>query len=1496
MALAVLLLAAFGLRLYGLDWDEGRDLHPDELFITEIVLVGRIHLEWPPDLETLLDPATSGLNPRSVDPVTGEYRRYAYGALPLLVTDGVAEVMSWVTGRDWHASSRVYLVGRTLSAVLDTLTVCIVFLTARRVFGRRVALLAATVAALAPMSIQLAHFFTTDSWLTCFVALCLYASIRAAERGAIRWFIAAGGAFGLAMATKGSVFTLAGLLAVAVGYDVWRRWRDGEPPLTALAAAPERLAVAGIAAVIGFGLFEPFALAKPDVYLDNLREQAGVVRGTLDYPYTRVYVGTTPVAYQVEQLLKWGLGPVAGILSLAGLAVLARRVWGRWGAGETLVLAWFLGYGLVIAIPETKYLRYLAPLLPVLAISAGLALDALWRFVCRVGYPRLATAIVALLLVGAGFSTAAFISVYAHEHTRLEASRWIYANVPNGSALTAEYWDDTLPAPLAAGMTAADRQYEIVQFDIYNNRPPREAADYIYGVLEQTDYVVLSSDRLRSAIPRSPWRYAVQGRYYDLLEDGRLGFRLVKEFRGDPAVGPVTLSDTDADESLINYDHPRVRIYEKEHLVPRTVYEELMAPAIAQPFSPTRHPPRPSLLLDEPVGELAVVADARWSERVTGNSIAAILAWLVLLGVLQIVGWPLASLVFGRFADAGWTFARLIALLVAGYLVWIGASLQVIAFRAVWAGLVLLLVGACGWAARARWRRNRGLWQFRPFQSRVALGGEVVFWGVFALFLLFRYLNPDSWHPSWGGEKPMEFAHLNATLRSAHFPPYDPWYAGGYINYYYYGLYLVAFCFKLTGIPSEIAFNLAQPTIMALLASAGYGVAATLGRDLARRRDLAVAAGGLGALFLVGIGNLETWRLLLADGRAPFDSFDWTWTPSRAIDSDNTITEFPFFTGLYADLHAHVVALPVTVLAIALGYAIARDGRRLVLALSTHRGAGGARAVVGARLGLVALVVGTLGATNAWDVPAYAGLGVAAVLMASGTLWSWPVRLGVTVAIGALAAFLSYVLFLPFFSHYVALFSDLGRVREPTAIADFGSHLGGLLIVVGFGLVTVLSARRSPSTAPLAEPAIACFVVLALLAARSFAVSFDLQETIVDGLGTAAVVTVAAIVLLAAWGTSDRVRHTPRLSWIRLGQVGAATVVATSVLTDRVVLAFAVAFAAAALTVWLTGPSTGHRYVGLLVAGASLVIAGVELVFVVDDLAGGSHYRMNTVFKFYNQIWVLLALSAAAMTTKMLAEARLPRARELVRPARPPAGLGIVRGAPTFPLDVDRDDSESVWAAFVPARQRWARLGLAATTVALAASLAYPVFAIGPRLHQRFTDDLGSGTLNALDWMDYGTVISGTGQTMTFDGDRAAIDWLNANVAGTPVIAEASIGPYRGNGSRISIATGLPTILGWHRHEQQQRYLDDLGVREAEVHELYASLDPGGKLEILRRYNVEYVVVGEVEREWEWLEQPYAPAAGVAAFDEMVGTTLDIVFQQGGTTIFRVRPQTTATP
>ncbi len=1607
LALLAMLLAALALRLYGLNWDSGQYLHPDERFIVQYVMIGRLHLNWPPDLEELLDPGRSGLNPRSDDPETGRPRNFAYGALPLFVTAAAAEAVSRVTGEDWHDYEKVYLIGRSISALLDTATVLIVYLLAARAFNRRAALAAAAVAALAPMTIQLAHFFTTDSWLTFFVALCLLWATRAGETGSRRWFAAAGAAFGLAMATKGSVFTLAGLLVVAAGFDVWRRMRSGERPLEALTAAPERLVIAALSAVASFALFEPYALARPSVYRASLEEQADIVRGIFDVPFTRQYIGTTPILYQIEQLVRWGFGPVAGALAFIGVPLLVLRFFRRGWAGETLVLAWLAGYGLVIALPETKFLRYLAPLVPVLAISAGLAFDSLWKIAERRAGRRVAAGLGMALLVGTAFWTASFVSIYARENPRIEASRWIFAQVPSGSTLSHEYWDDALPKDLAPGLTGSDRQYEVVPVDLYRDYPSlrdlralgnalavdpataevaaalqrddhgaaaamlrndlslgflstdqrealaarldlatndfspasqpllgavqstarslrgqdedlaaafaslgdavvetgeTEAATSLYRKLEQVDYYVLSSNRVATAIPRSPWRYPVQTRFYELLDSGQLGFSLAATFDNYPGLGPVHIADDAADESFINYDHPAVRIYRKDSLIPKPDYDRLMEQARTQQVSPTREPPSEKLMLDEPVGQLPAVADARWSEALTRNSAMALVVWISLLVLLQVAGWPLAAIAFRGFGDAGWGFARLIALLIAGYIVWIGASLHIFAFRAVWSGAALLALLVAGWAVRLRWRRGRTAWLVRPEQRRAAFAGEGIFWLVFGLFLLYRYLNPDAWHPIWGGEKPMEFAHLNATLRSASFPPYDPWYAGGYINYYYYGLYLVAFCVKLTGIPSEIAFNLAQPTVIALLASGGYSLAATLGRALSGWRRGAIPAGALGVLFLVGIGNLDgffRW-LLRPDGSG--DAFQyWTWAGSRTISS--AITEFPYFTALYADLHAHVVALPITLLALAAGYALARNARQFALVVASPGRHAVPVAAVAARFGLLVLAVGSLTATNAWDVPTYGALGVVALFMASAHIRPWPRRLAVWVASSALLGGLAYLLFLPFLRHYVALFGSLATTREPTDFWQFADHLGGLLMIAGLGLVVLLVSRRRDAPQMLQQPFLPLLVLAALLLARGLVgtTSPALAETLTAGVVAAAGLTLG----LVAWlGAGQRDRLVGQLTLTRLGLLIAAGVASIVIPDGRIVLGLLLLFAAAALAVWLHGRSPAERFLGLMIGTAAAVGAGIEVVFLADDLQGSNWERMNTIFKFYNQLWILLAVSAAALVARMLAVAALGPGPALVTAVSRHRVLGLVRQ----PLVLSRDAGANAAAstvAPVEADRMWARAGLAVTGMVIIASLFYPLLATSPRLHQRFTPSLGSATLNGLDWMRYGTIRTetdreGTSDEVSFQGDLKAIAWFNDRVDGSPVIAEAAIGPYRGNGSRISNATGLPAVLGWDRHERQQRYPEGIGQRMRDVRQLYDSPDPATKLEVLRRYDVAYVVVGDVEREsrgrWNGdnAVRRYASPVGIAAFDGMVGSSLEVAFSADGTTIYRVLPENAA--
>jgi uncharacterized membrane protein len=190
----------------------------------------------------------------------------------------------------------------------------------------------------------------------------------------------------------------------------------------------------------------------------------------------------------------------------------------------------------------------------------------------------------------------------------------------------------------------------------------------------------------------------------------------------------------------------------------------------------------------------------------------------------------------------------------------------------------------------------------------------------------------------------------------------------------------------------------------------------------------------------------------------------------------------------------------------------------------------------------------------------------------------------------------------------------------------------------------------------------------------------------------------------------------------------------------------------------------------------------------------------------------------------------------------------------------------------------------------LALGLAYPAAATPARFDRDMPSSPSGLSLDGYSWMQGGDITTATGQIITFSDDLAVIRWFNAHVHGTPTILEAAIGPYRGNGSRISSATGLPTVLGWDHHQTQQRYAADVARRMLDVRALYNETDTSAKLAELRRYNVRYVVVGDVERYWSTDDdpRPYASADGLAAFDELVGHGLTVAFESGATRVYRV--------
>jgi uncharacterized membrane protein len=138
------------------------------------------------------------------------------------------------------------------------------------------------------------------------------------------------------------------------------------------------------------------------------------------------------------------------------------------------------------------------------------------------------------------------------------------------------------------------------------------------------------------------------------------------------------------------------------------------------------------------------------------------------------------------------------------------------------------------------------------------------------------------------------------------------------------------------------------------------------------------------------------------------------------------------------------------------------------------------------------------------------------------------------------------------------------------------------------------------------------------------------------------------------------------------------------------------------------------------------------------------------------------------------------------------------------------------------------------------------------------------------------------GKELNLPADAKAIRWLQDNVVGTPVVLEGRSPVYRW-GSRISIYTGLPTILGWDVHQGQQRsgYSGMLQERTTDVERAYGSVNPQETLAILRKYEVRYVVIGGLER-------AYYPAVGLDKFRTM--PELKLAYDADGVQIYEVQP------
>ena len=498
--------------------------------------------------------------------------------------------------------------------------------------------------------------------------------------------------------------------------------------------------------------------------------------------------------------------------------------------------------------------------------------------------------------------------------------------------------------------------------------------------------------------------------------------------------------------------------------------------------------------------------------------IEALRFW-ALIEVIGLGAAPLAGVVLARLPGAGLGLGKVLGLLLVTWLIWLGGSSTLIPYGTLSAALWIALVCALGllawvrgwegrravargeprgWLARRRWRRLAArVPEPDPLRTRLFWGAEAVFLVAFAVMALVVSFAPDVWNT----EKPMDMAFLNAANRAETFPPHDPWLAGAELNYYYLGQLAMGILVKLTAVAPDHGYNLSLAALFALTAAAVFTIAGTLWG--AAGRDRGAVRAGLAAVGLVVVaGNLEGARLLIADG-GPLRDYDW-FAASRVFP--DTITEFPWFSFLLGDLHAHVLALPFTLLALAFALQVVLAGPR-VSARGWLEG------------GVAALATAFLYAVNSWSYPVMAGLLVLAVVA-----WLRDPR-----SEGARPAAVRWVLIvlaggvllvLPFHLSFDPAARGLGVVEDGRGFAGWAKDE---LLVFGtlLALVAVAYAGRLLATArPLRNG-------VWILAAALFAGS------LLAALGWAHAVLLAALLTAAVWALlSDRMTPPERLVWL----------------------------------------------------------------------------------------------------------------------------------------------------------------------------------------------------------------------------------------------------------------------------------------------------------------------------------------------------------------------------
>lgn len=409
--------------------------------------------------------------------------------------------------------------------------------------------------------------------------------------------------------------------------------------------------------------------------------------------------------------------------------------------------------------------------------------------------------------------------------------------------------------------------------------------------------------------------------------------------------------------------------------------------------------------------------------------------------LLQILSIPVNFLLFRNFFDKGWGLLKITSILFVSYVVFLLSSFKILPFDR---GTIFLSVSVFAFLNLYIFLKNKTSIKLSIINNwKIFVFQEILFVSALCFWSFVRGHQPDI----EGLEKFMDFGFINSTIKGKWLPPMDIWFSGKSINYYWYGHFITGFIIKASGVPSTVGYNIMIAFIFALCMNAAFSLISSLAKTIGLKSKSIFFAGFISAILLVFGGNFHTPIYSIIEGSDKY----WYPDATRFIGynpdvADKTIHEFPQYSFVVSDLHAHLLNLPYVIFFVSLlwNFFVRKSNKGgLYYAL------------------LLGFVLGIMFMTNAWD---YANYGILTAIcfgfnfLTDKISWKKIVKL---ITTGLLIIAVSLLTALPFLAGFEQIAEGVKATHSHTPLWQLGVLWGfPAIFSLSFLLFFILKIRK----------------------------------------------------------------------------------------------------------------------------------------------------------------------------------------------------------------------------------------------------------------------------------------------------------------------------------------------------------------------------------------------------------------------------------------------------